>query len=312
MTTERHLHHLLQQVRSGALPRRAFIQRMVAAGLTAPMASMLMMNAGIAQTQSPVPAYKPTRRGGGGAAARADVAGPHAAAAALRHRLVKDIEGCSLFYEPLARWDADGQLQPVLAAEIPSRDNGGVAADGAAWSGSSRRGVTWHDGAPFSADDVVFNWQFATDPATASTRAGPVPGPEDREDRLAHRARGVRQAPAVLGRQLLLGVPDPEAPVPALDGRQVARGAANHDKPVGTGPYRFVDLRPGDMLRGELNPATTSPTGRTSTPSRSRAAATPPRPRAPVMQTGEFDYAWNLLVEDEVLKRMETAARAAW
>ncbi len=63
---ERELRALIEDVRSGSLPRRSFIQRMVGLGLTAPMASMLLMHAGVAQAQ-PMPAYKPTKRGGGGA-----------------------------------------------------------------------------------------------------------------------------------------------------------------------------------------------------------------------------------------------------
>ena len=31
-----------------------------------------------------------------------------------------------------------------------------------------KQGVTWHDGKPFTADDVVFNWEYAKDPATAA------------------------------------------------------------------------------------------------------------------------------------------------
>ena len=42
---------MVEQVREGTLPRRAFIERMVGVGLTAPMASMLLMHYGIAQAQ---------------------------------------------------------------------------------------------------------------------------------------------------------------------------------------------------------------------------------------------------------------------
>ena len=63
-------------------------------------------------------------------------------------------------------------LQPVLAAEIPSRDNGGLAADGRSVVWKLKRGVTWHDGEPFTADDVIFNWQYAIDPAAATVTAG--------------------------------------------------------------------------------------------------------------------------------------------
>ena len=59
-----------------------------------------------------------------------------------------------------------------LAAEIPSRENGGLAADGMSVIWKLKRGVKWHDGKPFTADDVVFNWEYASDPATACVTIG--------------------------------------------------------------------------------------------------------------------------------------------
>jgi len=46
-----------------------------------------------------------------------------------------------------------------------------------------KRGVTWHDGRPFTADDVIFTWQYAADSATAATSAGSYQG-IDRIDRI--------------------------------------------------------------------------------------------------------------------------------
>ena len=45
---EQEIRDLIEQVREGSLPRRGFIGRMVAAGLTAPMAGMLLMHHGLA------------------------------------------------------------------------------------------------------------------------------------------------------------------------------------------------------------------------------------------------------------------------
>ena len=59
-----------------------------------------------------------------------------------------------------------------------------------------------------------------------------------------------------------------------------SRDAPTNLKPVGTGPYMFVDFKPGDMRRGKLNPDYHLPTGRISTRSKSRAAATRCRRRA--------------------------------
>jgi peptide/nickel transport system substrate-binding protein len=63
---EADLRALIEDVRTEKLPRRSFIERLVGLGLSAPMASMLLMHAGVAQSQ-PAPVYKPTKRGGGGA-----------------------------------------------------------------------------------------------------------------------------------------------------------------------------------------------------------------------------------------------------
>ena len=62
---ERELRGLIGKVKTGALARRAFVQRMIAAGLTAPLATQLLAHAGVAMAQS-TPVYKPTKRGGGG------------------------------------------------------------------------------------------------------------------------------------------------------------------------------------------------------------------------------------------------------
>src|SRR5690242_19582632 len=110
---DRRLRGLIEQVREGRLPRRAFLQKMMAAGLTAPMGAQLLMHAGIAQAQ-PASAYKPTRRGGGGALRLLwwqgpTLLNPHFASG------TKDQEGSRMFYESLAVWDSDANLVPILA-----------------------------------------------------------------------------------------------------------------------------------------------------------------------------------------------------
>jgi peptide/nickel transport system substrate-binding protein len=167
---EQALRELIMAVKADRVSRRAFTRRMVGLGLTAPFASQLLAHAGLAQSPTPVD-YKPTRAGGGGALRtlfwQAPTSlNPHFAVGA------KDVEGAGIFYEPLASWDPDGNLVPMLAAEIPNIENGGVAADGMSVIWKLKTGVQWHDGQPFTADDVVFNWEYAADPATATTTIG--------------------------------------------------------------------------------------------------------------------------------------------
>ena len=302
----REIRRLVEQVRDGRLPRRSFIQRMVGVGLSAPAASMMLIASGIAQPQ-PTFVYKGVRRGGGGPLKlllwqAPTLLNPHFASGS------KDAEGSRPFCEPLAYYDSEGNLMPVLAAEIPSRANGGIAADGRSTTWKLKPGVAWHDGAPFGADDVVFNWQFATDPATAAFTPGAYAGIEaiEQVDPLTVRMVFAKPTPISFRSANVQLIPKHlYAPYPGARARQ----APQNLKPVGTGPYRFVDFKPGDVVRGELNPAyhmanrpffdTIEIKGGGDATSAARA----------VLQTGEFDYAWNLLVEDEVLKRMEASGK---
>src|SRR3954471_19731386 len=163
---ERELRNLIADVKTGHLSRRAFVQRMIAAGLSAPIAGMMLSQSGVAMAATALP-YKPTKAGGGGVLTlmywqAVTLLNPHFANG------TKDQEGSRIFYEPLAGWDNDGNLVPVLAAEVPTRENGGVAADGKSVTWKLKRNVTWHDGKPFTADDCFFNWEYAKDPATAA------------------------------------------------------------------------------------------------------------------------------------------------
>lgn len=306
MQHESDLRALIAQVQQGRLPRRAALQHLLAAGLSLPMAAGLLGPGAQAQT-GPAPAYKPTRRGGGGALRilmwqGPTILNPHFAIG------VKDNEGSSVFYEPLARWDPDGNLLPVLAAEAPSRENGAVAADGKSVVWKLKKGVTWHDGQPFTADDVVFNWQFATDPANASTRSGAYL--DLKLEKLdSHTVRVVFDKPQPFWAGTYCSVPlVPRHVFQPWQGARSREAPANL-KPVGTGPYRIVDFKPGDLVRAELFAGYHQPLRPHFDTLEIKGGGDATSAARAVIQSGEFDYAWNLLVEDDVLKRMENGGK---
>src|ERR1700757_3268931 len=191
---ERELRELIAAVRTRRLARRAFVSQMIGLGLTAPFASRLLAQAGIANAATTTE-YKPTKAGGGGAlkmlfCQAPPLLNPHFAVG------TKDQEGSRIFYEPLAAWDPDGNLAPVLAAEIPEIENGGVAPDGMSVTWKLKKDVQWHDGRPFTADDVVFNWQYAADPATAATTIGNYQDIKvEKVDQLTVRVRFAKPSP---------------------------------------------------------------------------------------------------------------------
>ena len=305
---EREITHLIEDVRVGKLPRRNFILQLVSLGLTAPMASMMLMHAGVAQAQT-APTYKPTKRGGGGALKvlwwqGATLLQPHFANG------TKDQEGSRIFYEPLAVWDNDGNLVPILAAEIPTKANGGLSADGKSVTWKLKKGVTWHDGQPFTADDCIFTWEYAKDPATTAVTMGIYKDVKvEKVD--SHTIKVTFAKPTPFWATAFVAAEGMIIPkhlfAPYIGDK--SRDAPTNLKPVGTGPYKFVDFKPGDMVRGEINnnyhmanrPFFDSIEMKGGGDATSAARA--------VLQTGEYDYAWNLQVEDEVLKRMEAGGK---
>ncbi len=167
--SERAIRRRLDEVRAGRLSRRAFVQSMVSLGLTVPVAGQLLAGAGLAQT--PRPASTPTKHGGGGALRALSWDAPSLLNPILALGL-KDWNACALFYEPLVYFDPAGNLVPVLAQDVPSVQNGGVAKDGTPVTWKLKHGVSWHDGKPFTAQDVVFTWEYTADPATGSPAVG--------------------------------------------------------------------------------------------------------------------------------------------
>ena len=251
--TEQDLRGLIEDVRRGKLSRRAFTRTMIAFGLTAPMATQMLVYSGVA-VAAEQPVYKPTKRGGGGTLKvlwwqAPTLLNPHFAVG------TKDQDASRLFYEPLAGWNADGDLVPVLAAEIPTLDNGGLGEDGRSVTWKLKKGVSWHDGKPFSADDCIFNWQYAADPATAATTIGSyqdikVVKLDDYKIRVEFAQPTPFWADAFVGTE---GMIIPKHLFEAYNGDK-SRNAPANLAPVGTGPYTFASFTPGDLVQGKLNP----------------------------------------------------------
>ncbi len=316
--TEAQLRHWIAQVHAKQWPRRDFLRQMAALGLTPAMAAALLggSNSAQAQVQAQTQAqsgapfvYRPTRRGGGGVLKILLWQGP----TQLNPHFstgTKDAEGARVFYEPLARWDINGELQPVLAAQIPSRANGLVAADGRSVVWKLKPGVTWHDGQPFTADDLLFNAAYASDPATAATTSGNF-----RDLRLikedSHTVRVVFDKPTPFwASPYCVGSIIPRHIFAPFIGAKSREAAANF-KPVGTGPYLFAEFKPGDLLRGTLNPNYHGPNRPHFDAIEIKGGGDATSAARAVLQSGEYDFGWNLQVEDDVLKRMESGGKGS-
>jgi peptide/nickel transport system substrate-binding protein len=305
---EQALRAMIARVKGGRMSRRAFVQRMVALGLTAPIAGLMLSHSGVAWAQS-TSTYKPTKAGGGGPLKllywqAPTLLNPHFAVG------TKDQAACRIFYEPLAGWDADGNLVPFLAAEIPSQQNGGLSDDGKSAVWKLKQGVKWHDGQPFTADDVVFNWEYAGDPATATYDVATYKDVkvEKLDD---HTIKVIFQKPTPFWPDAFVGVRGMIVPKHLFEAYKgdKSRDAPANLAPVGTGPFKFVDFKPGDLVRGEINTAYHVPNRPSFDTVEVKGGGDAVSAARAVLQTGEYDYAWNLQVEDEILKKLEDGGK---
>jgi peptide/nickel transport system substrate-binding protein len=301
---ERELRNLIADVKTGRLSRRTFVQRMIAVGLTAPMAGMMLSHFGVAMAETAIP-YKPTKAGGGGPLKllywqAVTLLNPHFAVG------TKDQEGSRIFYEPLAGWDSEGNLVPVLAAEIPSKENDGLSEDGLSVIWKLKPGVKWHDGMPFTADDVVFNWEYVRTPETAAvTIASYKDIKVEKVDDFTVRVIFAKPTPFWADAFVSAsGMIIPKHLFADYIGGK-SRDAPANLKPVGTGPYRFVDFKPGDVVRAKLNPDYHVPNRPYFDTLEVKGGGDAVSAARAVLQTGEYDYAWNMQVEDEILLKLE-------
>jgi peptide/nickel transport system substrate-binding protein len=218
----------------------------------------------------------------------------------------KDIGAITICMEPLAYFDSQSQLVPYLAAEIPSVENGGVAEDFSSVTWKLREGVKWHDGEDFTAEDVAFTFTYLSDPATNATTLGfyeniaSVEALDDYTVTITFQAPVANWYDAFVGDS---GTILPEHVLRDFVGEQAAHAPFNL-KPIGTGPFKVVDFRPGDVVVYEIHQDywdlgkpyfdQVELKGGGDAPSAARA----------VLQSGEADWAWNLQVEAVVLESM--------
>ncbi|AUH64426.1 peptide ABC transporter substrate-binding protein [Paracoccus zhejiangensis] len=224
----------------------------------------------------------------------------------------KDMLASSLILEPLAAFGPDGSIIPRLAAEIPSLENGGISEDMTSITWKLKEGLKWSDGTPVTADDVKFTADYcmndeggcaqaakfsgitsieAVDPLTVKiTYDGPRPNPFD--------AFVGSQAPVLQ-----------KAQFESCMGAASASCTAQNFGPIGTGPFRVTDFRTNDVASLEANPeyreadkpafATVNLKGGGDSSAAARA----------VLETGEYDYAWNIQIAPDVLDGMLAAGK---
>jgi peptide/nickel transport system substrate-binding protein len=200
-----------------------------------------------------------------------------------------------LAFEPFIDLDARDRPVPELLAEIPTRQNGGISADGRTIRYRLRAGVKWSDGRPVSADDVLFTLHAILDPRN------PVRSREgyDLIDRAYAAGAGTvivhlrrAWAPAVMTFFSYGFAPQFVLPAHRLRTElPLAQARFNADPSIGDGPYHFVSWRRGEGLRYAANPVYWR--GRPAVAALDVRVIPDPSTNLLLLQSGELD--WNLV-----------------
>ncbi len=219
----------------------------------------------------------------------------------------KDMESASLVIEPLARFDETGNLVPWLVDDIPTVANGGVSEDLTQITWKLTEGILWSDGTALTSADVKFSYDYCVHPEGGCAQLARYEGVESVE------------TPDDLTIIVNFNAPQPnpynafvgnEAPIIQKAQFEDCIGAkapecteANFG-PIGTGPFVVTDFKPNDVItyaandnyREEGKPAFATVTFKGGGDATAAGRA--------VMETGEFDYAWNLQLAPDVIAKM--------
>jgi peptide/nickel transport system substrate-binding protein len=224
----------------------------------------------------------------------------------------KDYDAARLILEPLASFGPDGlPVANGFAAEIPTPTNGGVSKDFTTVTWKMRSGLKWSDGSPATADDVAFTFKYQCDKATAAATLSYCEGVKSVE------AKGDTAVVTYAKTQPFYYQWGVGGGTHILQKKQFdacvgekAKTCPGNIAPIGTGPYKLKEFKPGDVVLYEINDNyrdANKPFFKTVTFKGGGDAASAARA---AFQTGDVDYAWNLQVEASVLNSLKSAGDA--
>lgn len=157
-------------------------------------------------------------------------------------------------FDGLTRFTPDAKVVPGLAKSWD------IAADGLTYTFHLRNGVKFHDGRPFTAKQVLSTFQRVLDPATRGGRGWPLYPIKGAEDYAGGKATSIAGMAATDDSTVVITLKEPLAIFPKLLAMPVTSIVPDNpaadfgQKPIGTGPWKFVEWRHDDYISFAKNP----------------------------------------------------------
>ncbi len=224
----------------------------------------------------------------------------------------KDVETASLILEGLAGFDEKGVVFARLAESVPTVENGGITADLTQITWKLKPGLLWSDGTPVTSADAKFTYEYCTHPEGGCAQAARYEGiasietPDDLTVVITFEAPKPNPYTAFVG-----------GTSPILQAAQFANclGAAastcteQNFKPIGTGPFMVTDFKVNDVVTLAANPNYRDPAKPAFATMTVKGGGDAAAAARAVLETGEFDYAWNTQINPEQQTQMAAAGK---
>jgi peptide/nickel transport system substrate-binding protein len=150
----------------------------------------------------------------------------------------------SLIFNGLVKYDRDLNIVGDLA------ESWDISKDGLVITFRLRKGVRWHDGRPFTADDVLFTYHLTIDPKTPTAYAGDFLKVKKAEVLDSHTFRVIYDKPFA---PALMSWSSAVMPKHLMEGAEITKSPLAR-QPIGTGPYRFKEWKTGQKIALVYNP----------------------------------------------------------
>jgi peptide/nickel transport system substrate-binding protein len=224
----------------------------------------------------------------------------------------KDVESSSLVIEPLAGFDQDGNIFPRLAAEIPTVDNGGVSEDLKSITWKLKPDLKWSDGTPVTSADVVFTANYWMAPDGGCAQLSKYEGVEKVEALDDLTVKVTFTEPKPFPYTAFVGSQSPiiqKAQFQDCLGAKAPTCTDANFGPIGTGPFVVTEFRTNDVIQLKANPNYRDPAKPAFATVTFKGGGDAAAAARAVLETGEFDYAWNLQLAPDVIAGMAAAGK---
>ncbi len=219
----------------------------------------------------------------------------------------KEQHAASLVLEPLARYDENGAIVPWLVDEVPTVANGGVAADLKSITWKLSDGIKWSDGTALTSKDVKFTWEYCTDPDGGCSNSNYFEGISsiDTPDASTVVINFSEPKPFPYGAFVGANTPIIQAAQFAnCVGAKAQECTTENFAPIGTGAFKVSEFRPNDVISFVANENYRDANKPAFAEINFKGGGDAAAAGRSVLETGEYDYAWNLQLAPDVLAAM--------